>query len=276
MNRSESETLYHHTAKQIILEKCQSAGWDAALEVSGGNWRADVLAARGSSKLAFEVQWSFLRLDEAMARQERYASDGIRGCWFFRSPPDWLVRHEPSAPHQDGGLRAWKKLPLFHLVTSATGTFSVKLNDEMTPLDHFIGALLDGKIRHCENARADRGSSQRADVTFFEARCPNCTKLTRTFAVDANFIAVCGTRFSETNHEALLTHPEIAAVLENDPGHASRACHHCDTHLNSETIYYARYGVHRDPSQVLDIELERPISVRLPHWCYPKSGRHCC
>jgi hypothetical protein len=274
--RSLSETVYHRTAKQIILETCQSAGWDATLEVAGGGWRADVLAQRGNVKLAFEVQWSHLRLDDTLERQERYAADGIRGCWFFRTPPNWLIRHEPSAPRQDGGLRAWKKLPLFHLIASATGTFSVRMNDDLTPLDSFVNVLLQGKIRHCDVVRAEAGSAQHATVTFFEARCPTCSRLTRTYAVDASLVGLCGTRFSETNHETLVNHAQIIELLESDPGKASRVCRHCQSALDSETIYYARYGIHREPTYRLDLELERGISAKLPHWCYPKGERHCC
>ena len=276
MSRAEGETLYHQNAKQLILESCQAKGWETALEVAGTGWRADVLAQRGQVKIAFEVQWSFLRLDETVARQERYAAEGIRGCWFFRNPPDWLTRHEPSAPRGDGGLRAWKKLPLFHLITSAAGTYSVKLSEDYHPLDTFIGALLDGKVRHCDTVRADRGSHQHVDVTFLETRCPHCSRLTRTYAVDANFVGVCGTRFSETNHSALLSHPAVIDALEADKGKASRECHHCAQLLDSETIFFARYGIHREPSLSFDIQLERPISEKLPHWCYPKGGRHCC
>ncbi len=78
------ETFQHLWAKAEVLHACADAGWQASTEVSGDGWRADVLASRGSARVAFEVQWSSQDEDAFGFRQKRYAVDGIRGCWLFR------------------------------------------------------------------------------------------------------------------------------------------------------------------------------------------------
>ncbi|MEP7293107.1 MAG: competence protein CoiA family protein, partial [Chloroflexota bacterium] len=65
----QGETIHHLKAKSDILIACQQAGYTALPEVAGDDWRADVLAVQGSVRIAFEVQWSFLRLEAATYRQ---------------------------------------------------------------------------------------------------------------------------------------------------------------------------------------------------------------
>ncbi len=117
------ETIHHLKAKADIVVASQHAGYAALTEVAGDDWRADVLAVKGAVRIAFEVQWSFLRLDRARYRQERYARDGVRGCWFFRNPPPQLARGDD--------LKAVQELPIFHMFSNADHTFSVALNGRL-------------------------------------------------------------------------------------------------------------------------------------------------
>jgi competence protein CoiA len=75
------ETAEHLAIKAAIVRACHAAAYSAETEVAGPDWRADVLAVRGTTRVAFEVQWSVQTLAETVARQERYARDEIRGCW---------------------------------------------------------------------------------------------------------------------------------------------------------------------------------------------------
>lgn len=64
-------------------------GWNAATEVTGKTpegeeWRADVLATKGTKRIAFEVQWSAQTDAETLRRQAQYARSGIRCLWLFR------------------------------------------------------------------------------------------------------------------------------------------------------------------------------------------------
>ena len=119
----EGETMEHLKAKADIVNACQRAGYRAAPEIPGEGWRADVLATppNGSGHIAFEVQWSFLRLEDCIFRQDRYARAAVRGCWFFRNPPPQWVRDSDIGPE----LKAKRELPLFHLWVNADRSFSV-------------------------------------------------------------------------------------------------------------------------------------------------------
>jgi competence protein CoiA len=79
------EKWQHLLAKTEIVRVCQQFGYDAKTEVSGSDWRADVLATKTDRgqliRLAFEVQWSPQTLEETAARQAKYQRDGIRCCW---------------------------------------------------------------------------------------------------------------------------------------------------------------------------------------------------
>ena len=117
------ETAEHLKIKSETVVACKNAGYGVSSEVSGSDWRADVLATKGSRKIAFEVQWSAQTLEETLDRQERYRRDGVRGCWLFRKIPNGLY----DAPYEqiDALIEAGKvvfgppigrkDLPLFEL-----------------------------------------------------------------------------------------------------------------------------------------------------------------
>ncbi|MFN8528369.1 MAG: hypothetical protein U0670_07145 [Anaerolineae bacterium] len=271
------ETAYHQTAKAIIQQACQAAGWSAELEVIGGDgWRADVLAVRGSVRIAFEVQWSFLRLDEALARQERYAQDGVRGCWFFRHPPAWMLSEEAAFGDQPL-LKAWKRLPLFHLYPNLSGSFAVGLNGRVHPLAQFIPALLDGRIHHCGSARADAGTVTQTAVRLYEARCPACGSITRVHTVTARLTAGCGLEFPAPS-DVLTFHPDVLAALGIDQTRTAFTCRTCGSRLDEETLGAARYGIRREPALEMPVRLSDAIQVPAPHWCWPPNAQTppCC
>ena len=184
------ETIHHLKAKADIVLACQQAGYTALTEVAGDDWRADVLAVheragQSSARIAFEVQWSFLHLEAALYRQNRYARDGVRGCWFFRNPPPGLVRGD--------SLKAQRDLPLFHLWSNADHSFSVSVEGQLHDLGEVVGALLRGKIRFCETAvaRAD----QTLEIAPFPVTCPACARQTLVYTADSTLTALCGCRF---------------------------------------------------------------------------------
>src|SRR5690606_1015283 len=149
-------------------------GYAALTEVAGADWRADVLATHGNARIAFEVQWSFLLHEAAVFRQERYARDGVRGCWFFRNPPPSLLR--------GADLKADRDLPLFHLLANADQSFSVALNGRQHPLSEIVAALLTGRIRFCETAVAQ--GAQTLEIVPFPVTCANCGRATQVYQVD--------------------------------------------------------------------------------------------
>ena len=98
---STPETAEHLWAKTIVCQTARAVGWTADTEVrgqtpAGEDWVADVLATKGSAKVAIEIQWSRQGTDETKRRQRRYADSGVRALWLLRHPDLLLERDTPS------------------------------------------------------------------------------------------------------------------------------------------------------------------------------------
>lgn len=96
------ETETHLRLKRMAVEVARANGWTANTEApgmspSGEPWKADVLAQKGRSKVAIEVQWSSQANDEILRRQERYKESGIRCLWLLRQPRFPITRELPAA-----------------------------------------------------------------------------------------------------------------------------------------------------------------------------------
>lgn len=278
---SSGETIHHLKAKADIVIACQRAGYSALTEVTGDDWRADVLAVQGTVRIAFEVQWSFLRLADAIYRQERYARDGVRGCWFFRNPPPQLLR--------GGDVKADPNLPLFHLYSNADHTFSVAVNERLYNLSEIVAALLGGRLHFCKTARAGDESPQHLSLAPFEIACPHCGRPTRVFYITPQLTARCGRKFRLRDHpQAFALRPEVLAaalpLLAGDSRLGSVTaegfhCVSCGKLLDQQAVEMALYGTNRLASAEvidLDLRLSRPIISGAPHWCFPDDGVFCC
>ncbi len=273
------ETIHHLKAKADIVIACQRAGYAALTEVAGEDWRADVLATRGGSRIAFEVQWSFLRLKDAVFRQERYARDGVRGCWFFRNPPPQLSR--------GGDLKARRDLPLFHLYSNADHSFSVAVNGRLYELGAVVEALLSERIHFCKTARA--ADDQRLRLIPFEIDCPFCGRPARIFYVEPRLTAHCGRVFKlRESAYAFALRPEVMeAALSLFAADARLGavtaegfhCPSCARLIDPQAVELALYGSNRLISAEaveIDLHLRQPIIGDAPHWCFPDDGAFCC
>ena len=121
------ESAEHLLAKLHICRAISAAGWQAHPEQSGTTpdgqaWRADVLAVKGSARVAFEVQMSPQTNEETLLRQLRYKQAGVRGLWLM---------------HQ-AAFDCTREVPAFNLVLDRdSSTFSVRIPDP----SHFARVL---------------------------------------------------------------------------------------------------------------------------------------
>lgn len=83
---SVGESQDHEDLKAIAALAVNSQpGWTADVEVTGDGWRADVLAVRGSVKIAMEVQLSSQAKRETRARNDRFECSEVTPFW-LRGP----------------------------------------------------------------------------------------------------------------------------------------------------------------------------------------------
>lgn len=116
---SAAETAEHLFVKACIAQAIAGTGWDVETEVRGSApdgslWVADVMASRGTHRIAFEAQWSPQTREETAQRQELYRTSGIRGLWLLSRPngiqvskevPSLLIEVDLQAP------AAWVRIP---------------------------------------------------------------------------------------------------------------------------------------------------------------------
>lgn len=300
----EGETMEHLQAKADIVRASQRAGYHAAPEIPGAGWRADVMAARpnGTGRIAFEVQWSFLRLEDCTFRQERYARDQVRGCWFFRNPPPALLREDDGGPE----MRARRELPLFHLWVNADRSFSVSLNHKLYGLESFVEALLRSEIHFCDVTRAKRRQPLR--FAFVSIPCERCGKTTHIHHVDTRLTSRCDLTFQPEDgwySETFAFHPQVMAEVQRiaasregqwlrmgqirprasereNATYLSFGCAHCDAMLDRSYVEMTLYGGHRlaeayeTDAHTLTVAFDTPPLGKLPHWCYPHGDHFCC
>ncbi|WP_346535479.1 hypothetical protein [Micromonospora sp. DPT] len=178
-----AETGQHLYAKNIIVQAARAAGWDAEPEARGDGWVADVLASRGASRFAFEVQWSAQTRDQFEHRQQRYAADRVHGVWF--------TRYERSVPLPR------RDLPVFHTALAADSVTTV-VNGTAMPLADAVISLLTGRIDF--RTHVATGQPAITQVSCFEYPCYRCGGVSLFWEVEREIIdGPCGTR-AEIRH----------------------------------------------------------------------------
>lgn len=127
-NESES----HRYAKFLIAKKLFDLGWQVEaeqldFESEPPTWIGAVRAAKGKAKVAVEVLWSYLPMDEVMSRQQAYKDAGIRCVWLMRAGTT-TGQHSPL-DHRDALAgdysNSTKELPIFSLFVGDDGSMKV-------------------------------------------------------------------------------------------------------------------------------------------------------
>ncbi len=305
----EKESAEHLYAKAEILLACSQAGYEAKAEVSGLDWRADVLATKDKIKIAFEVQWSNQTLEQTHERQSKFIRDGIRGCWFFRKPPFTKPSHD---------------LPMFRIVLNESNNcFEVIINrasnQKKIELKCFIQHLLGGEIRYCEGWKM--AAQQEVCVLFTPIECWKCQKNFNIYHIVNPYKTECGIEMEESivaaySRRQILDkfEPEIMKAvkdfLANPEGkslqlgqikkryshtrtesYLSFGCPSCDAIVGdfyiSENLSNYQSRLDPNPAQFnVKLTVPNPVVIipqdeddnfqdYLAHWCYSEKGDFC-
>lgn len=147
------ESEAHRHLKLLAVEAARAAGWHAETEVcgacpEGGQWRADVLATKGKSRVAIEIQWSGQTEDETLRRQRQYQSAGVRGLWLLRQPR-FPVLHGLPAVCVGGSLSEGFIALLPHARRRMTRADRVDQGQwrQAVPMAEFLRAALERRLR---------------------------------------------------------------------------------------------------------------------------------
>lgn len=168
------ESAEHLHVKAVVAGIAATCGWQVATEAPGPGFVADVLARRGGSQIAFEVQWSRQVLQEYRRRQETYREAGVRAVWLVRSIPT--------------GHRAGPDLPLFLLEDWMEQTARCVVSGRRAPLGTVVRGLLGGRCRW-----RDTVPGGGCTVELLELLCPVCgTRRVVEEAVWASGRCTCG------------------------------------------------------------------------------------
>lgn len=285
-------TTDHAAIQRAVVSACAGAGFDAKEEFRGSGWRADILATRGSFRVAFEIQLSAQTLARTLERQVRYREDGIECCWLFERPIPKLKDERPD-------------LPVFYAAKEGEGDYRVCLSDRKEmPLAMFVRAWLHREIRFCEIARA--ADSQRTRINFFESQCWKCHAWNHIYWADVEMRAMCNAiarpfenawdsskfeyrpeviravrRFLETDEGRRLRVGDIKMRHSKTVGNAyvSFGCYKCDSIFGDFYVCEEQQFAALDNDCVAffmeDIRLSLPSALPFPHWCHVETGSYC-
>jgi competence protein CoiA len=146
------ETEEHLHLKKMAVMAARAHGWTAQTEVTGitptgEEWRSDVLAIKGRSRVAVEIQWSAQTNDETMRRQEQYKVSDIRGLWLLRQP-GFSVTHDLPAACIGGSLEeGFQALIPSHPYMSARDRNNPDSWHRIVPMEEFLNAAFSKRLR---------------------------------------------------------------------------------------------------------------------------------
>ena len=290
------ESPEHLKSKIEIIEACKESGWIAIPEFSEDNWRADVLAKRGDTRIAFEVQWSKQTFEETKFRQERYKKSHVRGCWFFKTAPKEM--REYDEPH----INADKHIPAFKIFKDENSKIMAQMNSEQLPLKSLVKNLLCRNLKICQKIRAK--PKQEVELIFFETSCWKCHKPQHLWTVEQNLETLCDLPyrsisylwdsnnfdkspavykavkdFSKTVNGKSLKIGEIKNRYSKtlNENYLSHGCFYCNSIFGDYYVKTEKLHSYYNTNNVrIKIEIEIPVlRVDFEHWCFSENGEFC-
>lgn len=119
------ESIWHKTAKRLVLESLLKLGIDAIEEKIGNGWKADIYFELDNRKIVFELQKSPQTLPTYIERQLKYKKEDIETYWLLFPPRyktitkaigKYKLKHElNNIPPQGGFFPSLENLPILFL-----------------------------------------------------------------------------------------------------------------------------------------------------------------
>ncbi|HCF2447120.1 TPA: hypothetical protein NIA45_004789 [Pseudomonas aeruginosa] len=240
---SVSESADHLEIKHLVCEALIAQGWDAETEVRGVSpdghvWVADVMASRGKTRFAVEVQLSQQSIKVTADRHYRYSTSGVKALWLHRQE-QFLVREQiPAArvgKRQDGSFEVYAKQMVIHQKANGSPPDPI-FRWHGVPLAEFIQALLDRRFWF--------GAMQAGEVAVVDqyAATAHCFYCRRDHDL-TSLLIITGAASREPiwlRHKTLLgVEPLRSALLEcGVPGSLmpSAVCPHCEARVPEESF----------------------------------------
>lgn len=175
----------------------RACGWEAQTEVpgiapSGEKWIADVLATKGSVRIAVEVQWSAQTSSETLRRQKLYRESGVRGLWLLRQPGFPAMRELPAVCI-GGDLNEGFYALLPYRRAKVTRNDRIKRSGwkSVIPMRDLLHAAFTQRFKW--GLITEIGEGAEAEVFVAESDCDQCRVITDIVAgVD---LIIAGSRF---------------------------------------------------------------------------------
>ena len=210
---SAPEREEHLHLKQLSVEVARKCGWSAFTEVTGNSptgeeWRADVLATKGNSKVAIEIQWSRQTDEETYRRQKRYAESGIRCLWLFRQPRFPVNRDLPAICVGGDLKKGFSALVPWY----SNMTLNDRENEENWSQVLRIEKLLKAAFRGYFQFGLPRNSRVLVTGRLHKVWCPSCRMKTHViFPIELTFDATDKKKFANLNF--FCKQPRLAALI---------------------------------------------------------------
>lgn len=281
----------HDRIQMQIVSACNTFGIHALQEYKGSDWRADVFVRDLQTPIAFEIQLSPQSLAKTLQRQSKYIRDGVTACWLFENPIPKLINERPD-------------LPVFYVEEAADSSLYVNLGTRRKlPIGSFLENFISGRIQFKEEIKTS--VKQSVNLVFYEMQCWKCKHTNHLYFIDNAFHSSCGAEI--TPDEALWEsssaeyYPEIielskkiaedrkdlnlrlATVKERhsytvDKSYTSFGCLKCDSIFGDFYVMQAKIDEMYGPKDLMSggtIELNKIISLPIPHWCFPDDENYC-
>ncbi|WP_068827157.1 competence protein CoiA [Pseudomonas sp. BMS12] len=257
---SASESAEHLEIKQQVCEALIENGWVAETEVRGESregeeWVADVMASRGQSRFAIEVQWSRQSDKVTVERHSKYKSVGVKALWLHRQE-QFLVREQIPAVRvgvrSDGTYEVYAKQMMIHHKADGSPPAPI-FRLQGIPIAQFIRALLNrrfwfGSIKAGERAVIDQYASP--------AHCFYCRRdhqVTSLLIVNGEASREPFWLSYRTLSTSAALRAELLACGIPVSMVASDVCPHCEAKVPDETVQRAAYAQRKVASCTIQV-----------------------